>query len=281
MAKDYLLEKLKELLFEEQDAKTKELLKRVDKVEQGLNVRQELESKIAPILEDNTHYLQQNFNILFGKTVTKTMKRQIEESKDEVVEALYPIIGRMIKKYVIKEFELLSERVDRQMEQVFSWDNWIIRVKSWFGGPSLAHVMASRFVEPALEEIFVIEQLSGLLLGSYSKESAFDQDMMAGMMTAIKSFAQDALSKETQQLEIVEYETYKLIIKDFSSFYVVAAVSGPLNPHFKNKLDDTILAFVNRIINTPTMKQGLVSLDKQVIVGNLETYFSQINDSEQ
>ncbi len=67
--------------------------------------------------------------------------------------------------------------------------------------------------------------------------------MIAGMLTAIKSFVKDAFVFGKQELETIEYENYELIIKNLESFYIVVVASGVVDEAFKNDLDDVLLDF--------------------------------------
>jgi hypothetical protein len=47
----------------------------------------------------------------------------------------------------------------------------------------------SELEKPYLEEVFVLENGSGLLIGNAALEENIDRDMVAGLLTAIKVFA--------------------------------------------------------------------------------------------
>lgn len=276
MAKELLFKKLKQILLEEERSEQQKIVDRLQEVDSKIEERNKLESRIAPILDDKVTDLQHNFSTLFGSEVTKSIKTQIRESQDEVVEALYPIIGKMIKKYIVKEFALLSEKVDKRIDQAFSAQAWIRRIKSWFGIKTKASVVEHALLEPQIEQILVIQKDSGLIIGSYSKSTSVDNDMVAGMITAIKAFAQDAFEKENQDLELIEYETFKLFIRTFKSFFIVTAVSGGINTSIKNKLDDLILDFANNILNKTKIDQDKErSLDTVML-----QYFNKPNNED-
>jgi len=59
--------------------------------------------------------------------------------------------------------------------------------------------------------------------------------MLAGMLTAIKSFVEDAFMSEEQNLETINYELYTLHIQNFYNYYITAVISGPYNATIKQK----------------------------------------------
>ncbi len=255
MANEVLFNKLKQILFEEDRSVQREVVERLNEIDAKIEERDQLEPRVAPILDDKVLDLQQNFSTIFGPEVTKSIRRQIQESQDEVVEALYPIIGKMIKKYIVKEYEQLAEKVDRRIDRALSPQEWMRRIKSWLGIKQASTVLEHELLEPEIEQILVVQKDSGLLIGSYSKNQAVDNDMVAGMITAIKAFAQDAFEKEGQELEMIEYETFKLFIRTFKSFFIVTALSGGVNTEIKNRLDDIILDFADTILNKKTINE--------------------------
>lgn len=238
---------LRDILFEEEKKKYVELTDHLSTLEsemrEALEDRQLPESEMNQVVERITLVMPEKL----GPAITATLKAQIQESQDEVVQALYPILGQMIKKYIQKEMEVLREKIDQQMENAFSIEGLIARFKSLISGTKHSQVMLTEANEPMVEEIFIIEQDSGLLRASFSKNKTLDQDMIAGMLTAIKSFVKDAFSKENQDLESISYDTYNIYVQNFPKFYIAVVLSGVMNASYKSKLNDTLLSFVKDV----------------------------------
>lgn len=197
-----------------------------------------LKENTASIVDNKIEDLKENFPRYFGGTITETIKVQIKESQDEVVEALYPIIGKLVKKFIIVEITKLSESINETMNNKFSIKQLIKRL--FKRKKSDVEDVFQEVFDSFIEEVFVIEKDSGLLLGSYSRGNIADKDMVSGMLTAIKSFAEDAFSKEGQDLEDIKFETFQLSIQNFKSIYIATATSGVLNTEFKEGIFDDV-----------------------------------------
>jgi hypothetical protein len=102
--------------------------------------------------------------------------------------------------------------------------------------------------------------------------------MVAGMLTAIKAFVKDAFTAETQELETIAYETYKIIIKNFKSYYIAAVISGVVTTSSKKELDHAILDFSEKVLTTPKLAQLPDSQEK--ISQSLKAHFSKFNRHE-
>ena len=229
--KDNRFELLRELLLAEDREK-------FDTLSQEIILREKFAKRVSPLVDEKILDLREKFPEYFGDTITETIKVQIRDSQDEVVEALYPIMGKLVKKAIISEITKLTESVNKTVKEKFSIQEILKRF--FKGKKNDADVVLQEVFEPIIEEVFIIEKESGLLSGSYSRGNIADKDMVSGMLTAIKSFAEDAFSKEGQDLEDIKFETFQLSIQNFKSIYIAIACSGVLNATFKEDLADRI-----------------------------------------
>ncbi|PQJ73473.1 cell envelope biogenesis protein OmpA [Polaribacter butkevichii] len=237
--KDNRFELLRDLLLAEDREK-------FDSLSEEIILREKLSKRVAPLVDEKILDLRKNFSRDFGDTITETIKVQIRDSQDEVVEALYPIMGKMVKKFIVAEITKLSDSINRTVKEKFSIKEML---KRFFKGKrNDAGIVLEEVFEFVIEEVFVIEKDSGLLSGSYSRGNIADKDMISGMLTAIKSFAEDAFSKEGQDLENIKFETFQLSIKNFKTIYIAIATSGVLTQEHTDELSDNINNFTEIIL---------------------------------
>lgn len=268
---------LKDLLLTDDRAYAESIHNKIKALEQIINEQKKLSNKVDPIIDDKLEEFIEEIPETLGPTITEALAEQIKNSKDQVVEALYPIMGKMIKKYISQEISLLSERINKQLEDSFSTKSWKRKFKSWFGGVKEEELLLSELTAISkIEQVLVIEKNSGLLIGQYAKTETIDKDMVSGMLTAIKSFVEDAFQGKSQNLELIEYELYHIHIQSFVSFYVAVAISGEYNLIFKNKLQDIIFNFTDNFLN---LFNDLNEIKEEDITNELEFYFSTNEES--
>ncbi len=229
--KDDRFELLRELLLEEDRG-------RIDTLSEEIILKEKFSKRVSPLIDEKILDLRENFPEYFGSTITETIKAQIRDSQDEVVEALYPIMGKMVKKFIVAEITKLSDKINQTIKEKFSITQIIKRFIK--GKSNDAGVVLEEVFEPIIEEVFVIEKDSGILSGSYSRGNIADKDMVSGMLTAIKAFAEDAFQKEGQNLEDIKFETFQLSIQNFKSIYIAVACSGVLNVDFEEEIYEKI-----------------------------------------
>jgi len=265
MTQDEKLELLKEILLTEEREFEKSITKKLETLNVVINQKSQLSEKVDPIIDDKLKEFVNDIPDRLGPTITQTLKEEIKNSQDAVVDALYPIMGKMIKKYIQSEMEVLSEKINSQLQSSFSMVYWKRKFKAMFSGVSEEDIIMSELVKPEIQQIFVIEKNSGLLSGSYSKKETIDQDMISGMLTAIKSFVEDAFNAGEQNLESIEYETYNIHVQNFHFYYIAVIISGAYNNSYKSMLENQLLDFSEN-----TMKNRV---DNEQLSIELENYF--------
>lgn len=253
---DNRFELLRELLLAEDRDKFESLSNEII-------LQEKLSKRVSPLIDEKILDLRNKFPEYFGDTITETIKVQIRDSQDEVVEALYPIMGKMVKKFIVSEITKLSDSINKTIKEKFSVKEIL---KRFFKGKSSnASAVLEEVFECVLEEVFVIEKDSGLLSGSYSKGNIADKDMVSGMLTAIKSFAEDAFQKEGQDLENIKFETFQLSIKNFKTIYIAIATSGVFNQEAAEKISDDINNLAEIILRDRSYLTDEDRLNEQII----------------
>ncbi|AEE18952.1 hypothetical protein [Dokdonia sp. 4H-3-7-5] len=262
MTTDERLEILKELLLTDEKKPENDIYRKLKDLEER---QQHLSDRVGPILDERLLSFVEEMPKTLGPTITQTLKSEIKNSQDAVVEALYPIMGKMIKKYIQAEIKKLNDSISKKIDNAFSFRN-IFKSKGK-ERPTAAALLKEEY-KAYIEQILVIEKGSGLLKASYSKTKTMDKDMMAGMLTAIKSFAEDAFERGEMELERIDYQLYTIHLQNFSEYYIAVILSGIYDDEYKNKLDDVLLDFAQFVINKDDLS------DNQKFTKKLKEYFT-------
>jgi hypothetical protein len=269
--------RLQDLLFKEDRDLAEHIRQEVNLLREELVSPEEIQERVQPFIEMKVEYLQENFPELFGPALADTIKKQIVEQQDEMIDALYPIIGRLIRKFLTKELERLQERIDKSLNETFSWEGWVRRVRGWFKGESSRDQVVREITKGEVVEVFIVDQDSGLLAGAWSRSEHADRDMVAGMLTAIKSFVESAFEAGQQDLEMIEYENYKITLHNFRTFYIAVIISGPVTAEFKSELSDLVMAFPEKhtVYTRDDLDDAAVIRNSNALKEHLNEYLEQ------
>lgn len=237
MTEDEKLSLLKTILLTDEREFAASIHDKINVLEETLRERHKLSEKINPIIQDELEAFSKQIPVKLGSVITETLKIQIANSKDEVVEALYPILGLMVKKFIANEIKVLSEKIERQTKETFSIKAIKRKLFTIFTGVKKNELILNDLAAAQIEQVFIIEKGSGLLLGSYSIKETVDQDILSGMLTAIKSFVEDAFKNDSHNLTGIEYDLYDIHLQNFHSYYIATAISGTFTDTHENELE--------------------------------------------
>ncbi|MEM6262806.1 MAG: hypothetical protein AAGI38_09885 [Bacteroidota bacterium] len=243
MQDEQAISQLKELLLSEELKAQEALSDGLADIQKVWQDEHKFHDKLQPHFNDQISDLQERFPELFQEHIVQTIHSQIRESKKEIIDAMYPIVGDLVIRYLKAELETLIRRVDEQQEEWMSWESWKLRFQAMIHGISYREMKLRKSIIGTLEEVFVIEEESGLLMGHHSFNQLADADLISGMLTGIKSFVEHAFNQPEQQLKTLEYENYKILVYDFPDIYVACVVKGGLDQELSSKIQSAVFTF--------------------------------------
>jgi outer membrane protein OmpA-like peptidoglycan-associated protein len=159
-------------------------------------------------------------------TMGRAIKKQIEIEQDTVVDALYPIIGSTISKYMAETIRAINQ----QIEDSLSVKGIQRKIRAKLQGISEAELIFREAIHFTVQAIFLIHKSSGLIISDIQRSDAqqLESEMIAGMLTAIRSFANDCIiqSGADSELDAIEYGTSKIILEVAGYCYLAIVVKG-------------------------------------------------------
>lgn len=197
----------------------------------------------------------------------------IQQSKAEIIDVLGPVMGKMIKKFIATEMTRLKQNIETKSKAIFSFKRLKQRLKNKVAGVSNAEAAFNEALGSSLLQIFVIEKNSGLLIGEYSHENILEPDLVAGMLSAIKSFVESAFGEENSELESLEYSSYKILLYNFNRFYFACVMEGFVDAEMRSNLQDDFLNLTDRKLGSIPLKNIDDQL-KTVVEDELELTFA-------
>jgi hypothetical protein len=255
----------------------KDILLREDRtalgdVQRVLNEKALLAEKINPIVEDHLDFLRQNFPKEYTQVVNRVVEQKIKSSQQDILNVIYPVMGKMINKYIEFRFQELKEAINAQIQAMYSKVGFLWWIRNKIFGLDNASVMLANLDVPTVEEVFVVERDSGLLMGSAALYPTINRDVVAGMLTAIKSFVEDAFEREQEELELIQYGNYKIMIENFPTYYFALAIKGSVSHTEGGRFRNHIIDFIQETewlyrydFQTESQRRLETALDDQFI----------------
>ncbi len=259
------VDKLKELLFDS-EARALEILKqRVDNVEHlsldERRLREEIANRInavfdragsadrfevsvAEVLDGALRRAEVDRHAELASAmaplVVRTVKSEIRNSRDVLVEALYPMTGRMVQAYVASAMKDLAKDINRRLEQ----NPVMLRLRSLAAGKSVAEIAIADSQRLVVEELYLIRRGSGELVGRWPQaaEGSDNRDhVMSGVLTAINEFSTEALKDDGSALRQIDLGERQLYLRVSPSFLLAAKCRGSAPQPVETVLDKSFL----------------------------------------
>jgi len=239
-----------QMLLQLQEILLKKDRQSLDSLQQTLNDKELLSKKVSPIIEEHLAFMKQNFPKEFKLSVEKIVDTKLKDSQEEILHLIYPKLGKMIQKYIGYQFQQLKDSIDNQINTTLNKGplGWVRRTVL---GIKASDEILSGVDKPIIEQILIIQRDSGLLLGSATKSEKIHEDLVAGMLTAIKSFAEDAFERGEADLEMIQYDRYRIFLQNFPKYYIAVVLGGSMSSQQKENLANDLLTFAEEEMNIP------------------------------
>ncbi|MFK7786464.1 MAG: hypothetical protein AB8B56_15190 [Crocinitomicaceae bacterium] len=188
----------------------------------------------------------------------------LNNSKDQVVDMLGPHVGKLIRKFIRSEMERINEEITKRRKALFSFDFLKRNKKKEANGQ--------------LEQVFVIHKDSGLVIGEFGNEDTIEPDLVASMLTAIKSFVQSAFGDGDSDLESLEYGEYTILLFNFEQFYFALITEGIISKEMKSIYFDQCLELADDSIGSLSFKEIDTELTTHVNEHIQKTFFPNVEN---
>jgi len=249
------LELLKQLLLEDELTQLKKLASHLSKLDIEWNDTEVIKQKIEPLYDDillanfakydsqtvsiiaryladiitvSTHQDIDKLSHALQEVISPAISSEIENNKDKMIDALYPIMGGMISKYVTQSIKELMENINQKIEDGLSFERYKRKLKSKLTGVSEVELLLEESSDANIESILIIHKETGLMIAESHQENKELDDavMVASMASAIKDFVNDWMntqdSKMVSEVQILSYGNATLYIESAGSVYMIA-----------------------------------------------------------
>jgi hypothetical protein len=222
---DPALETLRSILFSDSQRRIVELEAEVADLERRLADKDAFVAMITPVL---------------GKAI----RRSIRDAREEMIQALYPIIGQTVVRAVSEAIRDLARTLDAQMRTSFDLPAVGRRLQARASGVSSAEMTLREALPFNVAEVFLIHRESGLLLWHISRDpaTAHDSDLISGMLTAIRDFVEESFGAGGEgQLDEIQYGERRILLETAQYAYLAVVLDGIEPAGFRAEMRERII----------------------------------------
>lgn len=173
--------------------------------------------------------------------IVRTIRMEILNSRDELVDALYPITGRMVKAYVASAITDLALQINRRVDS----NPLILRMRSVVSGKSVAELALADANTLQLQELYLIRRGTGELVGHWPQVDSDNRgQVMSGVLAAINEFASDAFGEGGKTLRNVDMGDSCVYLRASPLYLLAARCTGAAPAEAARLIDDCFLSAI-------------------------------------
>jgi outer membrane protein OmpA-like peptidoglycan-associated protein len=243
------LEQQLQALTQTESEKRAELGRRIDEVFERAGTEERFLSNVAAVIDRALRKAEiERHGPLadaIAPLVVRTIKNEIRNSKDELVETLYPMTGRMVQAYVASAMKDLANDLNRRLDA----NPVMLRLRSLVTGKSVAELALAETQRFAVEELYLVRRGTGELIGRWPQSSdlAGRDHVMSGILAAINDFSSAALSDEGSTLRRIDLGERHLYLRASPLLLLAAKCAGTAPAEVEAILDDAFLTALEKI----------------------------------
>jgi OOP family OmpA-OmpF porin len=175
--------------------------------------------------------------------VEDAITASIQRNPKPLADALFPVMGPAIRKAVAASLTAMVESLNRTLEHSLSWRSFRWRLEALRSGRSFGEVVLTHTLLFRVEQVFLIDRASGLLLQHVRAGGigVQDADMVSGMLTAIRDFVGDSFTVADQaSLDAFQVGDLAVWIEQGPRALVAAVIRGQPSPDLRLGLQEAL-----------------------------------------
>lgn len=198
--------------------------------------------------------------------ILSSIRSEIRNSRDLMVDALYPITGRLVRAAVANAFKEMIAVVERRIGAMTSVDLWISQVRSLLTGRPVSEHIVAESSRPKVLRLMVIERGSGRLVADWRPSDAPIEraDLLSAMIAAIMEFSVQALAGEGT-LQALDFGGREIVLRSSPRTILAAEFAGVMRPADDAKISSLFFDLVENIDQgKPSGRAALAALASAV-----------------
>lgn len=189
-----------------------------------------LEPAVGPAIQRFVQGTPDRMATMLAPVIAETMRLQVQQARSEMVDAIYPVVGRAIQKTISESIRGIARSIDANVRQTFSPKMIFRRLFLRAKGVEPAALVIRQAIPFHIIELLLIHTTSGLLITHAVRDTwqSADRDLVSGMLTAIRDFARDSMGIVGNQgnLDEIQYGERRILLEAGQHAYIACLVDG-------------------------------------------------------
>lgn len=237
--KNAAYDELKRLLLNDEQQSLQEIRHHLfDKKQRSEDIAEVLSDSVASASKD-----PEPLSNAMGTVIHGSISKLIKTDPQSFADALFPVMGPAIRKSINETLKAFTQSLNYMLEQNTSAQGLKWRLESIRTGVPFAELVLKHTLVYRVDEVFLIQPGSGLLMGYAAHPEAVteDSDAVSAMLSAIQDFVRDSFAEDKKSgLETVELGEHTLWVVAGPEAILACAIRGIAPLSLRTKLQVTL-----------------------------------------
>lgn len=232
-------EELKRLILGDEQQSIEEIRHHVfDKKQRTEDLADILPESVSSASKDPERLSNAMSNVIHG-----SINKLINTDPQSFADALFPVMGPAIRRSINETLKSFIQSLNQVLEQNMSVQGMKWRFESWKKGVPYAELVLKHTLVYRVDEVFLIQPGSGLLIGHAAHPEAVteDSDAVSAMLSAIQDFVRDSFAEDKKsELDTVELGEHTLWVVTGPNATLACAIRGIAPLTMRQKLQEVL-----------------------------------------
>ncbi|RFB80960.1 OmpA family protein [Methylovirgula sp. 4M-Z18] len=246
------IDRLRRLLLGDGEEKLQTVEERLEAIDRRVGSPDRLENATAEVLAGALRRAEvdrhKELATAIAPLVVAAIRSEIKNSKDMMVEALYPITGRLVSAAVANAFRELITTLNEKVDALLSVQSWQLRVKSILTGQPMSALALAEASLASIDRIILLERGSGHLIADWHRDGKASEnpELVSGLIAAITDFAGNVFAANSGELRNLDVGGSRIFLRPSARMIAAAQVIGPTRGEDERAIDTALVDLLER-----------------------------------
>jgi outer membrane protein OmpA-like peptidoglycan-associated protein len=235
-----------------------ELARRVDVVFERAGSADRMQKSVAAVIDGALREAEvdrhDSLSRAVAPLVVSTIKYELKNSQDEMVDALYPITGRLVKQYVTTAVNDMMIKINADLARKMPGARLAMRLKSMTSGVTMGELAFANAQKFEVDELFLVRRGTGEMVAHWdrlaptSSTSLIQSNrgaLVPSYLAAMTAFAEEAFDANKASLRTLDMGDARVFVRSSPAYLLAAKCAGRGAAAVEQVIDDQFLAMLD------------------------------------
>lgn len=232
-----------------------------DRVGSDEQLRQAMVPVLAQVIADVEQSNPRPLSRAMSPFIVSSIRSEIANSKEAMVEALYPITGKLVSAAVRNSIASMMETINQRVDDATSARMISARFKSWRSGEPVSAYLMPGIGEVSFHSALLMERDTGAPIchvDLYGEETQSEghSNLVSGLLAALSNLTEEVFTAEDDELRTLDLNGRKITLRRSLRHLLVVEFVGTLSAKQHRTIDERFGEIVSLSENND--QEGLV-----------------------